>query len=127
MNGIYGNSLSLMTKALDGLWKRQEVISNNLANVDTPGYKSQYVTFEDALRKSLENSHTNGREGILKAIEVAPIEVKEVTGRTERLDGNNVDATDEMVEMTRATYQYQYLLNAVNPDLSRLRTVIKGN
>ena len=43
MNGIYGNSLSLMTKALDGLWKRQEVISNNLANVDTPGYKSQYV------------------------------------------------------------------------------------
>ena len=77
--------------------------------------------------KSLENSHTNGREGILKAIEVAPIEVKEVTGRTERLDGNNVDATDEMVEMTRATYQYQYLLNAVNHDLSRLRTVIKGN
>ena len=50
-----------------------------------------------------------------------------MTGRTERLDGNNVDATDEMVEMTRATYQYQYLLNAVNHDLSRLRTVIKGN
>ena len=50
MNGIYGNSLSLMTKALDGLWKRQEVISNNLANVDTPGYKSQYVTFEMCIR-----------------------------------------------------------------------------
>ena len=127
MNGLYGNSISLMNKALDCLWKRQEVISNNLANVDTPGYKAQYVTFEDALKKSIEKSAVKGRQNIREAILNSPCEVLETQGRTERLDGNTVDATDEFVEMTRATYQYQYLLNAVNQDLSRLRTVIKGN
>lgn len=127
MNELYGNSLSLLSKALDCLWKRQEVISNNLSNVDTPGYKAKYVLFEDALRDSIEHSQMTDRKGRQEAIRNTRYEVRETEGRTERLDGNSVDATDEFVELTRTTHQYQYLLNAVNQDIARLRTVIKGN
>lgn len=127
MNGMYGDLLPLMSKALDCLWTRQEVISNNLSNVDTPGYKSEYVTFEDALRRSMENASLLDRQSRLEAMEKSPCEILRTQGRTERLDGNNVDATEEFVEMTRTTYQYQYLLNAVNQNITRLRTVIKGN
>lgn len=125
MSELFGNSISILTKALDCLWTRQEVISDNLSNVDTPGYKAKYVTFEDALRERMEAA--GSRQERLEAVWDSPCEIKETRGRTERPDGNNVDATDEFVEMTRTTYQYQYLLNAVNQDISRLRSVIKGN
>lgn len=125
MSELFGNSISILTKALDCLWTRQEVISDNLSNVDTPGYKAKYVTFEDALRESMEAA--GNRQERLKAVWESPCEIKETRGRAERPDGNNVDATDEFVEMTRTTYQYQYLLNAVNQDIARLRSVIKGN
>lgn len=125
MSELFGSSISIMSKVLDCLWTRQEVISDNLSNVETPGYKAKYVTFEDALRRSLETAGT--RQERLEAVRKSPCEIKETKGRTERADGNNVDATEEFVEMTRNAYQYQYLLNAVNQDIARLRSVIKGN
>ena len=45
MSSIYGNGISLTEKVLDYLWHRQAVSLNNVANVDTPGFKYQYVTF----------------------------------------------------------------------------------
>lgn len=126
MSDLFGNSISLLSKALDCLWVRQEVISDNLSNVDTPGYKSKYVTFEDALRQCMQNGEKS-RQELREDIQKSPCEIRETQGRVERLDGNNVDTTEEFVEMTRTTYQYQYLLNAVNQDISRLRSVIKGN
>lgn len=47
MSGIYGNGVSLTEKMLDYLWTRETVTLNNIANVDTPGFKSQYITFEE--------------------------------------------------------------------------------
>lgn len=127
MDGLYGNSLPLLTKALDCLWTRQEVLSNNLANVETPGYKSKYVTFEDELKKRLESAAGGTRQQRLEAIQKVSGRIQETTGRTERLDGNNVDATEEFVEITKAAYEYQYLLRSVDMDIARLRSVIRGN
>lgn len=126
MDTLYGNSLPLLTKALDFLWTRQEVHSANLAHVDTPGYKSKYVTFEEELKNRLEGSADGGRQARLDAISHASCKVMDTPGRTERLDGNNVDATEEFVEMTRTTYQYQYVLRSIDMDIARLRSVIKG-
>ena len=47
--GIYGNGVHMTEKVLDFLWGRQNVTLNNIANVDTPGFKAQYVTFEEEL------------------------------------------------------------------------------
>ena len=46
MMDLYGNGLLLGEKTLDSLWMRQNLTMNNIANVDTPGFKSQYMTFE---------------------------------------------------------------------------------
>lgn len=54
--GIYGNGIGLTEKMLDYLWARQSVSLNNIANVDTPGFKSQYITFEEELAKRLKNA-----------------------------------------------------------------------
>ena len=53
MKSIFSNSIRMTEKTLDFLWKRQEVISNNIANDSTPGYKAKVLTFEDNLKRSL--------------------------------------------------------------------------
>ena len=48
---MFGNTISMAHKAMDFLWKKQEVIASNIANVDTPGYKNKNVAFEDIYRR----------------------------------------------------------------------------
>ncbi len=126
MNGIFGNSISMAEKTLDYLWSKQQVTLNNIANGETPGYKARYVTFEDEFRKRL----LAGREGTSKDIGEAIRSSRHYTHETRdesaRMDGNNVNMDVENVELARTTLQYQYQLNALNSEVSRLRTVIKG-
>ena len=50
---IFGNTIAMSQKSLDFLWKQQEVLALNIANVETPGYKKKMVSFEDEYRKRL--------------------------------------------------------------------------
>ena len=127
MENLFGNAIPFMSRVLDFVWQRQEVISNNLTNAETPNYKAQYVTFEDALRRQMEKAGVHEKGDYAKAITQLKSQIHEIKGHGERLDGNTVDSTDEMVELTRATYQYQYLLNAVNQDITGFRTVLRSN
>lgn len=129
MNRIYGNAIALSSKALDYLWKKESVISNNLANVETPGYKAQYVTFEDELKSRLEAAASGGSvksDEVAYAIDGSSYQIHESEDESSRMDGNNVNADVELMEMTRTALQYQYLLNSVSSDITRLNTVIKG-
>ena len=56
MSGLYGNGIGLTETVLDYLWGRQNITLNNIANVDTPGFKAQYVTFEEELAKKIQNA-----------------------------------------------------------------------
>ena len=127
INSMYGNTIGMMEKSLDFLWTKQGVTSNNIANVDTPGYKSKYVTFEETFQRRLAAATKSGDgRQVRQAIAGASAVVNEPPGETARLDGNNVNADAEMVELTRTALQYQYGINSVNSDITRLRTVIKG-
>ena len=60
MAGIYGNGIALTERVLDNLWTRQTVTLNNIANNDTPGFKSQFVTFEEELASKLSKADLSG-------------------------------------------------------------------
>ena len=47
----------ILIKGLDALWMRQRVISNNIANATTPGYKSKSVEFENVLKSVLNRDN----------------------------------------------------------------------
>lgn len=127
ISGIFGNSISMMERSLDYLWTKQGVTSNNLANVDTPGYKAKYLNFEEAFRSKLyAAAHSGNQNQVQNAIRGAKSYVSVSTTESARLDGNNVNAEAEAVELTRTALQYQYGLNAVNSDIARLRSAIKG-
>ncbi|MDF2814450.1 MAG: flgB [Paenibacillus sp.] len=110
------------------LWSKQTAILDNLSNVETPGYKEKYVTFEEALRNRLQSASTTHstansfRDVLTKA---KPI-THEANSESARMDGNGVNVTEQSVELSRNAFQLQYVMNAVSTDLSTLRTAIRG-
>ena len=124
---LFGNNIDLARKSMQYLWGKQQITLQNLANVDTPGYKSKYVTFEDEFRSRLKNAAlTRDDEKIVDVIKDSKFIVHNTEDESARLDENNVDADVESVELSRATLQYMYTAQAITSDIARLRSVIRG-
>ena len=126
MNKLFGNSINIAQKSLDYLWKKQSVITDNIANQDTPGYKSRYVTFEDELRSNLAKTSQTDEKDYVKAVENTDFRINTTENESARMDGNNVNPDAEYVELARTTIQYQYAIRAVSDEFARLRSAIKG-
>ncbi len=128
MEGIYGNGVALSEKVLDYLWGRQSVALNNVANVDTPGFKSQYVTFEEEMSRRLSEASSlkkGPKKAVSEAIRASQSKLNTTWQESSRLDGNNVDMDQEQVEIVRTAYQYQYVLNSITNDINRLKSAAK--
>lgn len=124
---LFGNTIAMSAKSLDFLWGKQQATLHNLANVDTPGYKSQYVTFEEEFKSRLQAaSKLKQGSSVESAIRGSSYQIHTDESESARLDGNNVHTDVQNVELARTSLQYQYTLQSVNSDISRLRAVIKG-
>ncbi|MDD2216388.1 MAG: flagellar basal body rod protein FlgB [Eubacteriales bacterium] len=118
---MIGDSLItvFLQKAMDGTWQRQKVISNNIANHETPGYKAQKVSFEKALKNEI-NKYTKGSDGVRNV----KIRVSTDYSVSERMDGNNVNIDVENINMVKTQIQYQYLIRGISDQFSRLKYAI---
>lgn len=124
---LFGNNIDLAKKSMEYLWGKQQITLQNLANVDTPGYKSKYVTFESEFRSRLKNAAlSRDDEKIADVIKDSKFIVHDTEDESARLDENNVDADVESVELSRTTLQYMYTAQAVTSDIARLRLAIRG-
>ena len=131
-NLLYTKTMSLMGKGLDAASLKNTVISNNLANVDTPGFKRSEVLFEDELRKAL--AKTGQIQGVTthpKHIPIGSPSVLDVKPKvvlqndtTMRNDGNNVDIDREMASLAENTITYTALAQMLNGDFSKIRSAI---
>lgn len=127
MGWLDNNSIALSNKSLDYLWEKQKIISENIANNDTPGYKAKTISFEDELNSNLEtfrNRKSFKNLDIQKAISDSKIRVDVTKEESVRLDGNNVNLDTEQVELSRAQLQYQYQIYQINDQFNRIRTAI---
>ena len=117
----------MMQRSIEFLWSKQSCILDNIANAETPGYKTKYATFEEALREAVLSSAEEGvsTAAIREAIQDTPVVIHEAQEST-RLDDNGVNITEQSVELARNGYQLQYVMSAMNSDLSTLRTAIQG-
>ena len=129
MMDLYGNGLLLGEKTLDSLWMRQNLTMNNIANVDTPGFKSQYMTFENELARKIQSALSvkkTSMKNVARGIENMRPSVLTTLNESTRLDENNVDMDQEQVELVRTAYEYQFMISSVSSDLSRLRSAAKN-
>lgn len=123
MNWLDSLPINLLNKDLDGLWSRQQAISDNIANVDTPGYKSREVSFEDQLRAQLADSSADQTDLISRIKNTEP-STTVTEDETSRLDGNNVDIEQQNIEMARTQLNYMYSLRELSDYFSRLKYAI---
>ena len=122
------NFINVLDKAADASWKRNEVISNNIANVSTPNYKRKDVDFESYLSRALKTSSTGGslRESVDK-LDVDKLGIRTYTDNSSlsyRLDGNNVDIDTENVELASNQIKYEALLDSISHEFSMLKTAM---
>lgn len=128
-SGMFG-FVNVLKAAADASWTREEVLTNNIANVDTPNYKRQDVDFTTYLRSAL--SRTNGgsssltnRVNNLNYNDIAIRTYKDNSTLSYRLDGNNVDLSTENVELASEQINYNALIDSMNNEFSRFKTVLK--
>lgn len=128
-SGMFGY-VNVLKAAADASWTREEVLTNNIANVDTPNYKRQDVDFTTYLNSAL--SRTNGGSSSLTN-RVNNINYNDVAIRTYtdnstlsyRTDGNNVDLSTENVELAAEQINYNALIDSMNNEFSRFKAVLK--
>lgn len=119
--------------ALDGLSMRQQVISNNIANVDTPGFKGGEVSFEEQLRRALARDGGGAltvthpahfvSAGRTQGTIDRPL-VTQSNNLTLRNDGNNVDIEKEMAKLAETSIMYSAVSQQMAAKLSLLKTII---
>ena len=128
---LYGKS-SVLEKSLNAAWARNDVISQNLANVDTPEYKRKDIAFEEFLndsmgKTSLEGNLTDKRHIPINSGNVEKIEpalVEDNSDSSMRIDGNNVDIDSEMANLAKNQIKYNALIQMINGSYSRIKSVI---
>ena len=128
-SGMFG-FVNVLKAAADASWTREEVLTNNIANVDTPNYKRQDVDFTTYLRSAL--SRTNGgsssltnRVNNLNYNDIAIKTYSDNSTLSYRLDGNNVDLSTENVELASEQINYNALIDSMNNEFSRFKMVLK--
>ena len=122
-----GHTMLLMQRSMGFLWTKQSCILDNIANVETPGYKVKYVTFEEVLDQAVRAAAggTGSVQQMREAIERTPAVVHEAQEST-RMDDNGVNVTEQSVELARNGYQLQYVMQAIASDVATLQAVIRG-
>jgi flagellar basal-body rod protein FlgB len=124
----------VVEKDMEGLAKRFNATSRNLANANTPGYERRNVSFEDELR-NVVNSTGKLKMTVTDArhIPTRPASVQDVTPAEKkikdeiyRLDENNVDPEREMAVLAETRMMYGAMSRFAARKLANYRNVISG-
>ena len=128
MGLLENNSALMLQRSMNFLWTKQSCILDNIANAETPNYKTKYATFEESLDNAIRRAagEKQGKNAAFReAIEGSQLEVHQAQEST-RMDDNGVNITEQAVELARNGYQLQYVMDSISSDFSILRTAIRG-
>ena len=131
-------SVDLLQHGMSAAWTRNAVIRNNLANVETPGFKASDVEFESLLAAATAEhvggfvcTKTHGKHldigsGVRPRTDVMSIQplIFQREDTMMRMDENNVDIESENVKLAQNTIFYNTLMEKMNGEIRRLRLAI---
>lgn len=120
--------INVLDKAADASALRNEIISNNIANNDTPGYKRQDVSFEKELDRALGYSRYETMDAKVANVKSGDLDARVYTdaaGYSYRLDGNNVDMDTENAYLAENQIKYNALIESLSVEFKNLQTVMK--
>ncbi|MBR2402855.1 MAG: flagellar basal body rod protein FlgB [Lachnospiraceae bacterium] len=121
--------INVLDKAADASWLRETAITNNLANIDTPGYKRLDVDFQSVLEKELGMSKYTSLDKKVRDLnrDLSGLTVSTYTDSSNfsyRLDRNNVDVDTENVELASEQIRYEALTSSINSQFNCMKAAM---
>ena len=144
LDSLFTN-LPVMQQALHGLSARQRAIGENIANVDTPGYKALEVTYEQQLKNAMQADAAKGTNAVQNGDDL-PLEtttkrhyslgpgsdldttaamVGQVSDESFRNDKNGVDIDSEMANLAETNMRYETMASLAHKKFDGLMTVLR--
>jgi flagellar basal-body rod protein FlgB len=127
---LFSGTISTLENALTYSSTKQKVISNNIANIDTPNYKAKNVSFraayDDALAKNLKTNKTNQKHIDFKSKTISPSFILHTQPVSYNESGNSVDIDKEMADLASNQIYYNALTERISGKFSSLQNVIRG-
>ena len=120
------NYVNGLGKAADASWTRNDILANNIANADTPGFKRKDVQFETYLKNAVAG--TDSLNETVANIDLNELNCTTYTDQANlsyRYDGNNVDINTENVELAKNQLKYYTLMNSMSQEFSRLKSALR--
>jgi len=114
---IFPKVIKFLERGLDASSLRNTVLANNLANVDTPGFKRSDVSFEGILEDEAGKAGGPGNRGWKPEVVVD-------NHTSMRQDGNNVDIDAEMTNLAENSLYYEALVRQLSSQFAMLRSAI---
>lgn len=115
--------LDALDKAMDLATKREQLLSNNLANLNVPGYKRKDLDFNLTLSEAMGQGNSTAQDQLRQFRDFAAQQASDQTSL--RPDGNNVDLEREAMGITQTQMRYQALALVTQNYFSNLETAIK--
>ncbi|WP_168122258.1 flagellar basal body rod protein FlgB [Paenibacillus sp. HB172176] len=136
MGLLNGASFNRMEAAVQAAEFRQRVLSNNIANAETPNFKRSEVLFEELLEQSMGPSgksqlagrKTNNRHITIGSDASLLPNAKVVTDESTSMNNNknNVDMDREMSLLAKNQLSYNLYIGQINHDITMMKTAISG-
>jgi flagellar basal-body rod protein FlgB len=116
--------MSMLESYLKLTASREQAISANIANIDTPGYRTRDINFESEFNKVMSGSLRQSEDGS-EAVQLSPV-IHEIQGLMERPDGNNVSLDHEGLLLARTQLQYQLAIQLIQNHFHQTLSAING-
>lgn len=121
--------IDVLNTAANAKMLRNELLSNNISNDNTPGYKRKDLEFEVHLNRAIESAGSE-QDSLTKKIrnmdlsEARMMIYADNSDLSYRLDGNNVDQSVEQAELAANQIQYNALIDSMTHEFSRIKSVL---
>lgn len=124
---LFHSTIHTLGSALDYSASKNNAISNNIANANTPNYKAEEVSFKNVLEYSLQqqtNKQTHPKHYTFPTAQAAAETNRKQT--TYNHNGNSVDIDKEMADLAENQIYYQSTVDSLNDKFGLLHSAIKG-
>ncbi len=117
--GIFDKNIDVLSKLLDLTFVKNKVIANNIANVNTPGYRKLEVTFQEKLQEAIKSKKVEKINNVTEKISFS-------NNAINRKNGSNVDMDKELVEFYKSSDRHKISLDIISKKFKGLISAIQG-
>jgi len=124
MEPIFDKTIQLLGKSLEGAQAKHEVISSNISNADTPGYKALGLDFQKELKKAYNEKTGQIDTNKIQTVKWNKFQLASSDNAENRIDENTVDLGHQLVEMNKNTVLYNSFIRALSAKIKILQTAV---